>query len=182
MKGRVRREHAPHPKQDPNCSSKLRVARAGTHDDGLRPGHVTAPKVENVPIPPNVDPFSLSFDDFKKYSSPRNFELLGQSYFKVPERTDWAKGLGRPGGETGSGFNTVRVYDGIAYLAAYNSPPTMFEVLIFFGGGGGSREVEVNGSGVSLEIGVCLRAHSSSPGAPRPATGGARQAGPSARD
>ncbi len=91
---------------------------------------VTAPKVENVPIPPNVDPFSLSLDDFKKYSSTRNFELLGQSYFKVPERTDWAKGLGRPGGETGSGFNTVRVYDGIAYLAAYNSPPTMFGILI----------------------------------------------------
>jgi hypothetical protein len=91
---------------------------------------VTAPRVTNVPIPPNVDPFSLSFDDFRKYSSTRNFELLGQSYFKVPERTDWAKGLGRPGVETGSGFNTVRVYDGIAYLAAYNSPPTMFGILI----------------------------------------------------
>lgn len=91
---------------------------------------VTAPKVENVPIPPNVDPFNLSFDEFKKYSSMKGFELLGQSYFKVPERTDWAKGLGRPGGETGSGFNTVRVYDGIAYLAAYNSPPTMFGILI----------------------------------------------------
>lgn len=91
---------------------------------------VTAPRVPNVPIPSNVDPFNLSFDDFKKYSSTKNFELLGQSYFKVPERTDWSKGLGRPGVETGSGFNTVRVYDGIAYLAAYNSPPTMFGILI----------------------------------------------------
>jgi hypothetical protein len=91
---------------------------------------VTAPKVPNVPIPANVDPFNLSFDEFKKYSSTKGFELLGQSYFKVPERTDWAKAIGRPGGETGSGFNTVRVYDGIAYLAAYNSPPTMFGILM----------------------------------------------------
>jgi len=41
----------------------------------------------------------------------KNFELVGHSYFKVPERTDFAKALGRPGPETGSGFNTVRVYD-----------------------------------------------------------------------
>jgi hypothetical protein len=96
----------------------------------LASAQVTAPRVEYTPIPPNVDPFALSFDDFKKYSAARNFELLGQSYFKVPERTDWAKGLGRAGGETGSGFNTVRVYDGIAYLASYNSPPTLFGILI----------------------------------------------------
>src|SRR6266545_1982672 len=91
---------------------------------------VVAPKVENVPIPPNVNPFNLSFEDFKKYSSSKNFELIGQSYFKVPERTPWAKGQGRPGGEVGSGFNTVRVYDGIAYLGGYNSPPTLFGILI----------------------------------------------------
>jgi hypothetical protein len=91
---------------------------------------VVAPKVENVPIPPGVDRFSLSLDDFKKYSSSKNFELLGQAYFKVPERTPWAKGQGRAGGEVGSGFNTVRVYDGIAYLGGYNSPPTLFGILI----------------------------------------------------
>ena len=43
---------------------------------------VVAPKVENVPIPPGVDRFSLSLDDFKKYSSSKNFELLGQSLFQ----------------------------------------------------------------------------------------------------
>lgn len=91
---------------------------------------VTAPKVETAPIPANVDAFSLSFEDFKKYSSAKNFELLGQSYFKVPQRTDWARALGRPLQEVGSGFNTVRVYDGIAYLAGYNNPPTLFGVLI----------------------------------------------------
>src|SRR5207249_6201663 len=36
-----------------------------------------APKVESVQIPPNVDPFNLSFDDIKKYSSMKNFELVG---------------------------------------------------------------------------------------------------------
>src|SRR5262245_38827834 len=97
---------------------------------GAASAQVLAPKVDNVPIPPNVDPFNLSFDDFKKYSSSKNFELIGQSYFKVPQRTPWAKGQGRPGGELGSGFNTVRVYDGIAYLGGYNSPPTLFGILI----------------------------------------------------
>ena len=91
---------------------------------------VLAPRVDYTPIPPNVDPFSLSFEDFKQYSSMRNFELLGQSYFKVPERTEWAKGIGRAGPEIGSGFNTVRVYDGIAYLAGYNSPLTIFGIVI----------------------------------------------------
>ena len=91
---------------------------------------VLGPKIETSPIPAGVDPFNLSFDDFKKYSSSKNFELLGHSYFKVPERTPWAKGQGRPGGEVGSGFNTVRVYDGIAYLGGYNSPPTLFGILI----------------------------------------------------
>src|SRR5205807_2023064 len=97
---------------------------------GAASAQVVASKVDSVPAPPNIDPFNLSFEDFKKYSSMKNFELVGHSYFKVPERTDYAKGKGRPGTETGSGFNTVRVYDGIAYLAGYNSPPTLFGVLI----------------------------------------------------
>ena len=91
---------------------------------------VTAPKADPAPVPRNLDPFNLSLEDFRKYSSSRNFELLGHSYFKIPERTAWAKGEGRPGGEVGSGFNSVRVYDGIAYLAGHNSPPTLFGVLI----------------------------------------------------
>src|SRR5262249_5306098 len=91
---------------------------------------VIAPRVENVQIPSNVDPFSLSFEDFKNYSAAKNFELIGQSYFKIPERTPWAKGQGRPGTELGSGFNGVRVYDGIAYLGGFNSPPTLFGIVI----------------------------------------------------
>jgi hypothetical protein len=91
---------------------------------------VTAPRVETQRMPPEVDRFNLSFEDFKKYSAMENFELLGHHYFKIPERTAWAKGQGRPGGELGSGFNTVRVYDGIAYLGGYNSPPTLFGISI----------------------------------------------------
>src|SRR5438094_134752 len=91
---------------------------------------VFAPKVDTIDLPPNVDVFNLSFDEVKKYSAMQNFELLGHTYFKVPERTPFAKGQGRPGGELGSGFNTVRVYDGIAYLGGHNSPPTLFGILI----------------------------------------------------
>jgi hypothetical protein len=97
---------------------------------GVASAQVLAPKVDNVDIPTGVDRFGLSFEDYKKYSAVQNFEILGHSYFKIPERTPFAKGQGRPGGETGSGFNTVRVYDGIAYLGGHNSPPTLFGILI----------------------------------------------------
>jgi hypothetical protein len=99
----------------------------------LLSAHVQAQQtteVANVPIPANVDPFNLSFDQIKQYSSVKDFEILGHSYFKIPERTAWAKAEGRPGTETGSGFNTVRVYDGIAYLAGYSFPQTLYGILI----------------------------------------------------
>jgi hypothetical protein len=89
-----------------------------------------APEIPTVPVPATVDVFNLDLAGTQKYSSSHNFELLGHSYFKVPERTDWAKGKGRAGEEIGSGFNTVRVYDGIAYLAGYNSPPSLFGILL----------------------------------------------------
>jgi len=91
---------------------------------------VIAPKVDSVAIPAGVDPFNLSLDEIRKYSSIKNFEILGHSYFKIDQRTPWAKAQGRPGGEVGSGFNTVRVYDGIAYLAGYSLPPTLYHVVL----------------------------------------------------
>src|SRR5215813_13240371 len=97
---------------------------------GAASGQVIAPQVESVPIPPGVDAFNLSLDEIKKYSSTRNFEILGHSYFRIDQRTPWAKGQGRPGDEIGSGFNTVRVYDGIAYLGGYSLPPTLYAVVI----------------------------------------------------
>lgn len=97
---------------------------------GAAAAQVFAPEIPNVPIPPNVDVFNLSLDEVRKYSSAKNFELVGHSYFKIDQRTPWAKGQGRAGGEVGSGFNTVRVYDGIAYLGGYSLPPTLFHVAI----------------------------------------------------
>ena len=97
---------------------------------GAASAQVLAPKVDTADIPPNVDVFNLSFEQVKTYSSIRNLELIGHSYFKIPERTAWAKGFGRPGGEVGAGFNTVRVYDGIAYLAGHTSPATLYAVVI----------------------------------------------------
>jgi hypothetical protein len=90
----------------------------------------SAPQVPNVPLPANVDVFNLDLAGTRQYSASQNFELLGHSYFKIPERTAYAKAQGRAGPELGAGFNTVRVYDGIAYLAGYNSPPTISGVLI----------------------------------------------------
>jgi hypothetical protein len=90
----------------------------------------SAPQVPNVPLPANVDVFNLNLAGTRQYSASQNFELLGHSYFKIPERTAYAKAEGRAGPELGAGFNTVRVYDGIAYLAGYNSPPTISGVLI----------------------------------------------------
>src|SRR5262245_24484986 len=104
----------------------LIACRAG----GAASGQVIAPQVESVPIPPGVDAFNLSLDEIKNYSSIKNFELLGHSYFQIDQRTPWAKGQGRPGREVGAGFNTVRVYDGIAYLGGYSLPPTLYHVAI----------------------------------------------------
>ena len=67
---------------------------------GAAGAQVIAPEVPNVPIPQGVDPFSLSLDEAKKYSSAKNFELLGHSYFKIDQRTPWAKGAG-PAGRRG---------------------------------------------------------------------------------
>ena len=89
-----------------------------------------APNIPNVPVPANMDVFNLDLAGIKAYSSTQNFEVLGHSYFKIPERTAWAKAEGRPGAEVGAGFNTVRVHDGIAYLAGYNFPGTIFGVVI----------------------------------------------------
>lgn len=76
-------------------------------------------------IPPGIDVFNLSLEETKLYSRSYNFELVGHSYFKGPWLTPFAQAHG-----LGAGFNTVRVYNGIGYLAGYNGPPTLFGVLI----------------------------------------------------
>ncbi|MGH7091405.1 MAG: hypothetical protein ACREFQ_21145, partial [Stellaceae bacterium] len=88
------------------------------------------PAVKAPDLPRGKDVFNLTLDEVRQYSAIKNFEVVGHSYFKVPERTAFAKGEGRAGAEIGSGFNTVRVYDGIAYLSGYDGPPTLFGILI----------------------------------------------------
>jgi hypothetical protein len=88
------------------------------------------PQVESVAIPAGVDVFDLDLAGIRTYSSAKNFEVVGHSYFKIAERTPWAKAEGRPGAEVGSGFNTVRVDHGVAYLGGYTFPPTLFHIVI----------------------------------------------------
>jgi len=108
----------------------LTAACAATLLVGAAAAQVMAPAVETVAVPQGVDPQNLTFAQIKQYSSVKNFEILGHSYFKVDERTPFAKAQGRPGTEIGSGFNTIRIYDGIGYFAGYNLPPTLYGVLI----------------------------------------------------
>ena len=82
------------------------------------------------PVPPKLDVFDLTLAQTHTYSAAQNFELIGHDYFKIPERTDWAKAIGRDGKPTGSGLSSLKVDHGIAYLAGYNSPPTLFGVII----------------------------------------------------
>jgi hypothetical protein len=55
----------------------------------------------------------------------KNFAVVGHSYFRGAWLTPFARTTG-----LGASFNTPRVYDGIAYLAGYASPPALFGVLI----------------------------------------------------
>ncbi len=83
----------------------------------------TATQVETPPPPAGV--FNLTLQQTKTYSKSLNFEVVGHNYFKVEWRTPYAKLIG-----LGSGFNTPRVYDGIAYLGGYAGPPTLYGVIV----------------------------------------------------
>lgn len=82
-------------------------------------------EVKEAPTPPGIDAFNLNLGQTIAFSRSKNFEVLGHSYFKGPWLTPFALANG-----LGAGFNTPRVYDGIAYMGGYNSPPTLFGVLI----------------------------------------------------
>ena len=82
-------------------------------------------EVKDVPIPKGVDVFNLNLEQTKTFSRSKNFEVLGHSYFKVPDRTQFAKDNG-----LGCGFNTARVHKGIALLGGYNNPPTCLGIVI----------------------------------------------------
>ena len=73
-----------------------------------------------VPNPGKVDMFQLNdLESYKKFSSVRNFEIMGHSYFRGP----WLVP-----GAPGAGFNTMRICGSIGYLGGYN--PTLFGALV----------------------------------------------------
>lgn len=82
-------------------------------------------EIKEPPIPPGIDVFNLNLGQTRAFSRSKNFEVVGHSYFKGPWLAPFAQANG-----LGTGFNTPRVHDGIAYLAGYNSPPTLFGVLL----------------------------------------------------
>ena len=88
-------------------------------------GQGAGAEVKEPPTPKGADVFDLNLGQTRAFSRSLNFNLVGHSYFKDCPITQDAEDQG-----VGAGINTVRVYDGIAYLAGYNGPPTMFGVCI----------------------------------------------------
>jgi hypothetical protein len=81
------------------------------------PAQQIAPKIPN---PANRDMFQLNdLASYRQFSSVRNFEIVGHSYFRGP----WLVP-----GAPGAGINTLRICGNIAYLGGYN--PTVFGELI----------------------------------------------------
>jgi hypothetical protein len=91
---------------------------------GVMPASAQGARVAVPEIPAGVDRFGLTLEQIKKFSAAKNFEVVGHSYLKVPQRTDYAKANG-----LGAGTSSIAVYDGIAYVAGYSYPPTLFGVL-----------------------------------------------------
>jgi hypothetical protein len=72
--------------------------------------------------PDGADMFQLNdLASFKKYSRVHNFEIVGHAYLRGP----W---INPAFGHVGMAINTMRICDGVAYLAGYN--PIVFGVLV----------------------------------------------------
>lgn len=105
------------------------VGAGGAPDDQgqeSRGGAIPLPDYElEKRVPPGLDVFDLTLSQTRAFSARKNFKLLGHSYLRGPWLTASARERG-----LGGGFNTVRVHEGIAYVAGYWSPPTVFGVVI----------------------------------------------------
>ena len=88
-------------------------------------GQGAGAKIDEPPIPKDVDVFNLNLEQTRALSRSLNFKVVGHSYLKGPHLTPAAQAEG-----TGAGLNGVYVRDGIAYLASYSDPPTLFGQLI----------------------------------------------------
>ena len=89
---------------------------------------VMAPKVENVPIPAGVDPSVSRSRSSRNIPRRRVSSCSATAISRCPNARRGRRPRAAPGPEVGSGFNTVRVYDGIAYLGGLQLPPTLFGV------------------------------------------------------
>lgn len=88
-------------------------------------GQGAGARIDEPPIPKDVDVFDLSLEQTRALSRSLNMKVVGHSYLKGPHLTRMAKAEG-----TGAGLNGVYVHDGIAYLSGYSDPPTLFGHLI----------------------------------------------------
>ncbi len=88
-------------------------------------GKVPASKSTSHRIPKDVNVFDLNLKQTIAYSRSLNFKVVGHSYFKGPWLTAKAKAEG-----IGAGFNSLRVHNGIAYLAGYSDPSSLLGILI----------------------------------------------------
>lgn len=84
----------------------------------------TAPRAQQaaptVPNPTARDMFQLNdLASYRQFSTVKNFEVVGHSYFRGP----WLVP-----GAPGAGFNTARICGTIAYFGGYN--PTLFGALV----------------------------------------------------
>jgi hypothetical protein len=137
----------------------------------------TAPSAQQaapvVPNPTGRDMFQLNdLDSYRRFSSLRNFEIVGHSYFRGP----WLVP-----GAAGAGFNTVRICGSIAYMAGYNptlfgalivdvSNPAAMEPLSFIPGNPGTRNAYLR---VDCDRKIVALGQSASPANPNKPTGGA---------
>src|SRR5262249_34569701 len=126
-----------------------------------------------VPNPGARDMFQLNdLASYRQFSTVKNFEIVGHSYFR---------GAWLVPGAPGAGFNTMRICDTIRYFAGYN--PTLFRALIvavgnpaameplsFIAGNPGTRNAYLR---VDCDRKILALGHSASPENPNKPTGGA---------
>jgi len=82
-------------------------------------------EIDEPRIPPGTDVFDLNLEQTRALSRSLNLKVVGHSYLKGSHLTRTAKAEG-----TGAGLNGAYVHNGIAYLASYSDPPTLFGHLI----------------------------------------------------
>src|SRR5499425_14479 len=126
-----------------------------------------------VPNPGARDMFQLNdLASYRQFSSVKNFEIVGHSYFR---------GAWLVPGAPGAGFNTMRICGTIGYFAGYNptlfgalivdvSNPASMEPLSFIAGNPGTRNAYLR---VDCDRKILALGHSANPENPNKPTGAA---------